>query len=146
MKKLCKILACFFCMALSVSCFADGKMIPVESLPEAVKSFVAAHFPDKNIIYVEMEHELSGPRYEVRLNDGSKVDCNKKGEWDKVDCKMLPVPAALVPAEIAGFVSAQYPGAQIVKIDKERYGFEIELSNSLELKFNKKGQLISIDD
>ena len=33
-----------------------------------------------------------------------------------------------------------------VKIDKERYGYEIELGNDLELKFDKNGKLLNIDD
>ena len=33
-----------------------------------------------------------------------------------------------------------------MKIDKERHGYDIELSNDLELKFNKQGQLIGFDD
>ena len=67
------------------------------------------------------------------------------GEWDKVDCYMLPVPAALVPETIKQYVKANFPDAVINKIDKERYGYEIELSNNLELKFNKQGMLMQID-
>jgi len=43
-------------------------------------------------------------------------------------------------------VKANYAGATIVIIDKERHGYDIELSNDLELKFNKQDQLIGIDD
>ena len=41
---------------------------------------------------------------------------------------------------------AIHPGEIIVSIDKEHYGYDIELSNSLDLKFNKQGQFISYDD
>ena len=41
---------------------------------------------------------------------------------------------------------ANHPGEIIVSIDKEHYGYDIELSNSLDLKFNKQGQFISYDD
>ena len=43
-------------------------------------------------------------------------------------------------------MKANFPGVFVVKVDKERYGYEIELSNELELKFDKKGNLMSIDD
>jgi len=33
-----------------------------------------------------------------------------------------------------------------VKIDKERYGYDIEISNDLELKFDRKGRLLEMDD
>ncbi len=34
----------------------------------------------------------------------------------------------------------------ITKIDKELYGYEIEINNGLELKFSPTGQLLGIDD
>jgi hypothetical protein len=43
-------------------------------------------------------------------------------------------------------VKGSFPGAFVVKIDKERYGYEIELSNDLELKFDKRDNLMNIDD
>ena len=51
-----------------------------------------------------------------------------------------------VPAPIANYVKTHFAGATVVMIDKERYGYDVELSNDLKLKFNKKGQLINIDD
>ena len=56
------------------------------------------------------------------------------------------VPADLIPASIAEYVKTHFPGTQIVKIDKERRGYEVELSNDLDLQFNKNGKFIGIDD
>ena len=83
---------------------------------------------------------------EVYLNNGVEVDFDKNGTWDKVDCNYSAVPASLVPSTIANYVKTHFAGAKVVKIDKERYGFDVELSNELELKFNKQGQLMNIDD
>ena len=63
-----------------------------------------------------------------------------------MDCNYSAVPANLVPANIATYVKSNFPGATIVKIDKERYGYDIELSNDLELKFNKNGKMLRVDD
>jgi len=43
-------------------------------------------------------------------------------------------------------VKANFPDSQIVKIDKERGGYDIELSNDLDLRFNAKGKVLGIDD
>ena len=59
---------------------------------------------------------------------------------------MTAVPEALVPQAIAQYVASNFPDAVVTKIDKERFGYEIELSNDLELKFNKAGVLLSMDD
>ena len=60
---------------------------------------------------------------------------------------MTAVPAAIIPTAIQQYVTATFPGQIITKIDKERrYGYEIELSNDIELKFNKNGMIIGMDD
>ena len=140
-------LVALLCMLLqSVTCLADDKIIPVEQLPAPAKTFVKKYFPQATIEYATKDTEFMGTTYEVRLSDGTEVDFDKKGNWDNVDCKTKAVPASLVPAAIAQYVKAHYPNTVIVKIDKERSGYDIELSNDLELKFNSKGKLIGIDD
>ena len=140
-------LVALLCMLLqSVTCLADDKIIPVEQLPASAKTFVKKYFPQATIEYATKDTEFMGTTYEVRLSDGTEVDFDKKGNWDNVDCKTKAVPASLVPAAIAQYVKAHYPNTVIVKIDKERSGYDIELSNDLDLKFNSKGKLIGIDD
>lgn len=140
-------LVALLCMFLqSVICLADDKIIPVDQLPATAKTFVEKNFPQATIEYATKDTEFIGATYEVRLSDGTEVEFDKKGNWDKVDCKKKAVPAAIVPAAISEYVKAHYPNAVIVKIDKERSGYEIELSNDLDLKFNSKGKLIKIDD
>ncbi len=147
MKKTRLFLVALMCMVFqSVTCFADDRIIPVEQLPAAAKAFVQQHFPQATISYATKDREFGGAKYEARLADGTEIDFDKKGNWDKVDCKRQAVPAALVPAAITQYVKTNHPDAIITKIDKERYGFEIELSNGLDLKFNKGGQLFAIDD
>ena len=44
------------------------------------------------------------------------------------------------------YVKANFPGCIVTKVDKERYGYDIGLSNDLDLKFNYQGVLIGMDD
>ena len=127
---------------VSTNMYADGIMIPVEQLPQAAKSFVKKYFPQNTIIYAEREL-LS---YEARLDDGTEIDFDRKGNWDKIDCQFNPVPDAIIPAPIKNYVQKQFPNVDIVKIDKERHGYDVELANDIELKFNKRGDLIGMDD
>ena len=83
--------------------------------------------------------------YEVYLSDGTNVEFVRKGEWDKVDCRMRTVPSDIVPNEIARYVQTAYPREKIVKIDRKRYGYKVELSNDLELKFNRSGMLVDMN-
>ena len=147
MKKSRLFLVALMCMVLqSATCFADDRIIPVEQLPAAAKTFVQKHFPKAAISYASKDFEFGGAKFEARLADGTEVDFDNRGNWDKVDCYMEAVPSALVPATIAQYIKANHPGTFVTKIDKERYGYEIELSNDLDLKFNRNGQLIGFDD
>ena len=122
--------------------YADGIMIPVEQLPQAARTFVQKNFPNNTIIYAEKEMFS----YEARLDDGTEIDFDRKGIWNKVDTQLEPVPALLIPTAIDNYVKTNFANTHITKIDKEPYGYEIELSNNLDLKFNKAGALIAMDD
>lgn len=146
MKKSVLFFVALVCMMMqSVSSFADDRVIPVEQLPAQAKTFIQNTFPGQTISYATIDRGVR-KTYEVHLDNGIEVEFDKNGTWDKVVCKFSAVPQNLVPAAIANYVKTHFPGTQIVKIDKERYGYEIELSNDLELKFNKKGVLMNIDD
>ena len=148
MKRTGLFLVALVCMIMqSTTSFAgDDKFVPIEQLPTEVWFFVQENFPKTTISYATKDFELKGEKYEVRLTNGTKIKFDKKGHWDKVYCKSHNVPTPLIPTAIYKFVRAYYPTATIVKIDKERYGYKVELSNDIELKFNKSGLLISIDD
>jgi pectin methylesterase-like acyl-CoA thioesterase len=55
-------------------------------------------------------------------------------------------PAAIIPEPILQYVKTSFPGTMITKIDKERYGYDVELSNDIDLKFNYQGMIIGMDD
>ena len=147
MKKSVFFLAALMCMMMnSVATFAKDVIIPATQLPAAAQSFIQKNFPGQAVSYAKVDKDFGKTTYEVRLNNGTELEFDKNGNWDKVDCNLSAVPSHLVPTAIADYVKTHFADATIVKIDKERYGYEIELSNQLDLKFNKKGQLINIDD
>lgn len=143
MKKIVYLLAAFTLLLLS-SC--GDRIIPEGQLPEAAKSFLEQYFPGVSISYIKKDSDLLKTTYEVRLDSGAEIDFDSKGEWDKVDCKRQSVPSDLVPAAINTYIDANFPGQFVVKIDKELFGYEVELANDLDLKFTKDGRLVGVDD
>lgn len=135
-------LVALMCMIMSATSFASDRVITANQLPATAQTFINQTFPGATIMYAEIDDG----KYEVHLNDGTEINFDRKGNWDKVDCKLKAVPAHLIPATIASNVETQFSGTVITKIDKERYGYEIELSNGLDLKFNRQGMLSEIDD
>ncbi len=141
MKKMKSLFVALTCLLVSVSCGVD-KVIPVEQLPAVVNTFMQTNFPGKKIIYAEKD----GRSFECRLDEGTKVDFNKLGEWTKVDCHAAAVPEAIVPAAIKTYVASNFPNALITQIEKVRRGYDVELSNKLDLKFSPEGLLLKMDD
>lgn len=143
-KKLLLILTALLAIIGLVSC--KDFIITADQLPDTARSFVDEYYPETSISFVKKDRDLTKTTYEVVLQDGTEIDFNKSGEWDNIDCKRNAVPAALVPVAITEYVQSNFPGQMIVKIDRESYGHEIELSGDLELKFDKNGKLLHIDD
>ena len=133
-------------MVLLFTACSDKPVAP-EQLPAPVTTFIQQTFPGQTITYAEKDIELTGSKYDVILADGTRVDFDTDNVWDKIECTMAnPVPTALIPAPIVTHIQANFPDALILKIDKERNGYEVELANGLELKYNKQGVLTEMDD
>ena len=117
-----------------------------QALPEAVNTFVKQYFPNATIAGVEMDSDHGGVEYDIYLSDGTEIDFDINNQWDNVDCHTKAVPASLVPKAIATYVSSNYQNMAITKINKEHYGYEIELANGLDLNFDRSGNFMGMDD
>lgn len=164
MKKSGILLAAIICMMMqTVSASAQDRFISIEQLPQTIEAFIQKHFPGQVIDYANIDSEFAdtdfdddfddafddnfdNTTYEVCLNNGIELDFDMNGNWKKVDCYYMTVPNQIIPTPIAQYVDTHFDGHDIVKIDKKHYGYEIELSNGVEVKFNHQGELISIDD
>lgn len=127
-----------------ISC--KDSIITADRLPDAARSFINEYFDENTISYIKKDRGLANISYEVVLQDGTEIEFDKSGNWDSIDCKRKAVPAGLVPDAISEYVQVNFPGQLIVKIDREAFGYEIELSSDLELKFDKNGKMLEIDD
>lgn len=143
-----KKLFLMICMALTFAftACADGRPIPFEQLPVNAQTIINQNFVRENILFVALDSEIFSTEYEVKFNDGKELKFNGSGELIKVDCKYEPVPEVLIPVEVLNQVKASYPNAFIKewKLDDGRW--KAELNNGLELIFNKRYQLVGIDD
>lgn len=129
------------------SCQA-GDVITMDAkrLPAAAREFITRHFPDTKISYIKIESELLSKTYEVVLTDRTKIEFDGDGDWEEIDGKRKALPEVLVPDYVKQFVSQQYPEVFYTKLERDRGELEVRLSNRLSLTFNKKGDLIDIDD
>ncbi len=145
--KTIKILAMTLLLAIQMTaCNAGDKVITGNELPAAAQTFISKYFSGKQVSLVKKDKEGMKNYYDVTFADGTKLEFDNKGEWRDIEANSDGVPAELVPAEINSYVSQNYPGQKILKIDRSHSRYEVDLSNGLELKFNKRFKLVEIDN
>jgi len=125
---------------------ADDRPIAVNQLPAKSQEFIQTYFKGVGVSYATADRDYFDRSYEVRFVNGTKVEFEKNGEWDNVDCHREAIPAGIVPARIEEYVKNNHSGQTIVKIDKDRRDYEIDLNNGIEIKFNRSFQVIGYDD
>ena len=116
----------------------NDRAVTIDQLPAAAREFIAENFPGEQVAYAKLERDFPESRYEVVFTSARKLEFKRNGEWLKVEAKYRAVPEEIVPEQIAEYVRTHFPGVMVKEIAKERKEYEVELSNSLELKFDRK--------
>lgn len=146
MRKIFSILL-VMCAAVQLAFADDVVTINTKRLPPAAHHFINRYFGKLHISHIKIESELlRAKKYEVLLTDCTEIEFDRKGNWIEVDCDKNAVPLALIPVAVREYVSANFSGEIVTKIERGRDGVEVELSNGYDLKFNEKGILVDIDD
>lgn len=130
-----KILLFVAVATLLASCNGTSRQLPAE-----VDSFVEQLYPD---LTMESEVEHDGD-YEIHIAGGVEIDCDAQGQWTSVE-DPGGVPASIVPAGVKQYVDSVYKGRTIVKIERERQGYDVELYGKINLIFSHDGSFIRED-
>lgn len=145
MKKLLLLFVCLFTIQ-SVVKADDDKPVKIEQLPQLAQQFIKTHFGDSKVAIAKMETDWFDKSYDIIFTDGNKLEFDKQGNWKEVNCKYSAVPASVMPEQIQKYVTENYPGAQVLKIERDKRDYEVKLSNKWELKFDLQFNLIDIDN
>lgn len=146
MKKVLSILVLAL-VAVQFAFAGDVVTQDANQLPLAARNFINKYFSTPQISHIKIERNmLQSKNYEVLLTDRTEIDFDSNGNWTEVDCKKAAVPMALIPVMVRDYVQTNYPKDIITKIERRRNGVEVELSNDYSLKFNNRGQFVSLDD
>ena len=144
MKRIMFLICMFLMMGTTYSMADDGYVVGIQQLPAGAQEVMTKYFADKTVLTILKERD----EYEVIFNNGEKIEFNKKGEWTEVSCHTTQVPDILIPDPIKARIKADFANSKIVKIDRSRNGkkYEVKLSNGLEVEFDKKFNIIKVDD
>lgn len=133
--------------AVSASAMArDTYSRDASSLPKAAQTTLKNNFK-ANISVVKIEKELGRvSEYEVILNDGTEISFDRDGNWKDIEVAATKsVPSAFIPAAITQYIKTAQPNQKVIGISKERKGYEVELTNGVEMKFDKQGKFLRYD-
>lgn len=122
------------------------KRINLQDLPEQAQSFIKNNLNKAKAqqVWKETENALE-VAYKVTFQDRLKVKFDKLGNWKEVNGNRKPIPTEFIPDKILRYVRQSFPHNEVVKIEKEKRSYEVEISNGLELEFDKKGNFVKID-
>lgn len=142
MKK-CMFILWALVLTICLPVMADNdRVITFDQLPAQAQTLLKEYFADKVPLIVTVDWD----DYKVMYQSGEKVEFDKKGNWKELDCKVSSVPTKLIPEPIQNNVKTTFPGAVVIKLCRDRRGYDVKLNNGLELEYNKKFQVVDIDD
>ncbi len=146
MKKIIAAIICLFAIQLSAQ--ADDKRIQYNQLPSNARQFIEQHYTSAQVQEVIEDDEWMGfdKSYEVRFNNGDKIEFNSNGEWEDLKMKNGSVPDHLVPAQIKDYVNQNHKGAKVTRVDKGYRKYKVNLDNGQELIFDKNYKFRGYDD
>lgn len=148
MKRILRILMiAIYCM---VSCnmvanAGNDKPISVNALPAKAQTLLSQHFNGQKVMLATIETGVINKSYDVVLQNGTKLEFDKKGNLTEIDCKQGKEPVKLIPQAIRNYLMENYPAQAVKKLEMNKNEYEVELANGLDLTFNKHFQLIDID-
>ena len=148
MKRILRILMIAICCMVSCNMVANAgndKPISVNALPAKAQTLLSQHFNGQKVMLATIESGVVSRSYDVVLQNGTKLEFDKKGNLTEIDCNQATVPDQLIPQAIRNYLMENYPAQAVKKLEMNKNEYEVELANGLDLTFNKHFQLIDID-
>ncbi|MEZ4776306.1 MAG: PepSY-like domain-containing protein [Bacteroidia bacterium] len=114
--------------------------VSLNNLPPAISQYLSSNYPGTPLIAVFMDDD----EYKVLLASGHEVYFSKNGSFLRVESNpgYTLVPANQLPAPVTAYLSAQYPGLSVVAVWMDDDGYEVFLSNGIELNFSLDGTFL----
>lgn len=143
-----RIVMIAICCMMSFNIVANAgndKPINVNELPAKAQTLLSKHFKGQKVMLATIESGVVSRSYDVVLRNGTKLEFDKKGNLTEIDCKQGIVPSQLIPQPIKNYLKKNYRGEAVKKIELNNKEYEVELTNGIDLTFNKHFQLIDID-
>jgi len=140
-----KTLVALAAFILPFTLTAQDSLIKSSEIPAAIQNYVKTHFPVQTITKAEIDRDGTKNEYEIQLNQYTELEFDHNYKIKKIEGKSA-LPKSVVPASINDYIVAHYPKNAIIGWEAERKDQEVKLDNGVELKFNKNGEFIRVDN
>lgn len=133
MKKIGMILGM---MVVGIAAFAKPA-VPVDTIPQASKDFIAKNFAERVATYAEAGNKS----WEVVLDDGTEIEFYATGEWSEIE-SYTNIPASVLPEAVAKQIATTAKDEAVVKVAKKRGTYGVKLANKVYLRISENGTLL----
>lgn len=133
-------------VAFAVAALAGDRPVTFSQLPVPAQTFIQANYPNDKVSFATKDDDIIRPDFNVVLVSGVRLEFSNSGRLKKIEARQNGVPVNLIPVQIRDYVKTYYPDATFIEYEIGRRTYEVQLSNRLDLKFNRNFQLIEIDD
>jgi len=138
-----------FIAILFTGLFLNAQELPITpaELPVPATEFISKHFPTHHIQSATKDIDSSGKiEFEVKTDDFVKIEFNQMGEWKEIESNnQTGLVTTFLPEKIREYLKSNFSNQKVEKAERGLRGYEIELMNDVELKFDLKGKFISRD-
>lgn len=135
------LMAMVMTMSLTMSADDDDRVITYNQMPQAAQTFLKQHFSKIVPLIVTADWD----DYTIVYETGERIEFDRNGNWKDIECYSSKVPTELVPEQINAYLNRTYPGMFVVKLERRRMGYEVRISNGMEIEFNRNFQPIDVD-
>ncbi|MGV3585391.1 MAG: PepSY-like domain-containing protein [Adhaeribacter sp.] len=133
------------CATFFMSSCEKEEVVKAEDLPQTAREFISNNFANETVTSVVKEESGKNISYDVVLNNGTKLDFNKEGQITEIDSQ-TKLPDSVIPGPIRSYVQTNYATEHITGWELEGTNQDVELSNQLELRFDKDNNFVSLQD
>lgn len=132
-------------LCVGVACASPDRPISKEQLPATAQQFLHDYFPSAEVTAAHEDGDIVQREYDVMLDDGTHIEFAADGRWLEIESREA-LPRGIVPPSIVTYTAKHYPSLTIHRIERSRREWEVTLSNGVEIRFNRRFSVISIDD
>jgi hypothetical protein len=132
-------------LAIAFTSCEKETVLGEDIFPNEITTYANNHFPENKIIQIVKDVDEFELTYDVILEGSINLEFSRKKEISSIE-GISKLPDSVIPETLLKYAKNNYSEQYIVEWSLDDRDQEIKLNNGIELKFNKKGEFLRIDN